>query len=209
MSERIARLRIELQELKPKIWRRIDVPLSMNLETLHKAIQVTMGWTFSHLWEFEIDGRRYGDPFFEEFVDDPPLYSAKRLQLRTAIARGADRFVYLYDFGDDWRHDVIVDEVCDGDPDTDYPVFVDGARRCPPEDVGGPGGFMDFLEAVFDSQHDEHRAMLEWYGGPFDPIGFDEVRARLGVEDMARRRRGAIASRRSRSGRVRRSTHNI
>ena len=108
MSERIARLRIELQELEPMIWRRIDMPLSTTLEALHEAIQMTMGWTFSHLWEFDIDGRCYGDPSFREFDDEPPVYKAKGLQLGTVIARGVERFVYTYDYGDNWRHDVIV-----------------------------------------------------------------------------------------------------
>ena len=181
MSERVARLRIELQELEPKIWRRIDMPLSTTLEALHDAIQMTMGWTFSHLWEFAIDGRCYGDPSFREFGDEPPIYKAKGLRLGVVISRGVDRFVYTYDYGDNWRHDVIVEEVRDGDPDREYPAFVDGARRCPPEDVGGPDGFMDFLEAVLDPAHEQHRDMVRWYSGPFDPIGFDEERARFGM----------------------------
>ena len=77
------------------------------------------------------------------------------------------------------------------------PVFVGGARRCPPEGVGGPDGFLSFLEAIFDPAREEHRAMLDWYGGPFDPSGFDEAWARLGMENMARRRRGPLASHRS------------
>ena len=170
VSERIARLRIELQELEPKIWRRIDMPLSTTLEALHEAIQMTIGWTFSHLWEFDIDGRCYGDPSFQEIDDEPPIYKAKGLRLGVVISRGVDRFVYTYDYGDNWRHDVIVEEVRDGDPDMEYPAFVDGARRCPPEDVGGPHGFMDFLEAVLDQAHEQHRDMVRWYGGPFDPI---------------------------------------
>ena len=204
VSERIARLRIELQELEPKIWRRIDIPLSMTLEALHEAIQMTMGWTFSHLWEFEIDGRSYGDPSFREFDDEPAIFKAKGLRLGTAIARGADRFVYVYDYGDNWRHEVIVEEVRDGDPNIEYPTFVDGPRRCPPEDVGGPDGFMDFLEAILDQAHEEHRAMLDWYGGPFDPSGLDEARARFGMENMARRRRGPLASHGSGSRRPKR-----
>ena len=170
MSERVARLRIEPQELEPKIWRRIDMPLSTTLEALHEAIQMTMGWTFSHLWEFDIDGRCYGDPSFREFDDEPPVYRAKNLRLGAVIARGVDRFVYTYDYGDNWRHDVIVEEVRDGGPDMEYPAFVDGARRCPPEDVGGPDGFMDFLEAVLDPAREQHRDMVRWYGGPFVSI---------------------------------------
>ena len=111
VSERVARLRIELQELEPKIWRRIDMPLSTTLEALREAIQMTMGWTFSHLWEFDIDGRCYGDPSFREFDDEPPIYKAKGLRLGTVISRGVERFVYTYDYGDNWRHDVIVEEV--------------------------------------------------------------------------------------------------
>ena len=197
MSERIARLGIELQELEPKIWRRIDMPLLTTLEALYEAIQMTMGWTFSHLWEFEIDGRSYGDPSFREFDDEPVIFKAKGLGLGTAIARGADQFVYVYDYGDNWCHDVNVEEVRGGDPDLEYLAFVDGARRCPPEDVGGPDGFMDLLEAVLDPAHEERRAMLDWYGGPFDPFGLDEARARFGMENMARSRRGPLASHRS------------
>ena len=91
VSERIARLRIELQGLEPKIWRRIDIPLVMTLEAVHEAVQMTMGWTFSHLWEFDIDGRCYGDPSFREFDDEPPVYKAKGLRLGAVIARGVKR----------------------------------------------------------------------------------------------------------------------
>ncbi len=206
MSEPIARLRIELQELEAKIWRRIDMPLSTTLQALHEAIQWSMGWTFSHLWEFEIGDRRYSDPRFREFDGEPAFYSAKGIRLRTVIARDVDRFVYIYDFGDYWCHDVIVEEVRDGDPDMEYPAFVEGAGRCPPEDVGGPGGFMDFLEAVLDPTHEEHQALLQWYGGPFDPSVLNETLIRLGLDDMARRRRGPLASHRSGSRRPKRWT---
>ena len=94
IGERIARLRIELQELEPKIWRRIDMPLSTTMEALHEAIQMTMGRTFSHLWEFEIDGLSHGDPSFREFDDEPVIYKAKGLRLSAVIARGAFR-LYL------------------------------------------------------------------------------------------------------------------
>ena len=197
MSETIARLRIELQELEPKIWRRIGMPMSTKLEALHDAIQMTMGWTFPHLWKFDIDGRCYGDPSFREFGDESPLYKAKGLRLGAVIAGGVERFVYTYDYDDNWRHDVIVEGIRDGAPDTEYPAFVDGARRCPPEDVGGVDGFKEFLEAALDPGHEQHRDMVRWYGGPFDPVGLDEDRARLGMKNMARRRRGPLASHRN------------
>ena len=99
--------------------------------------RLAIGWTFSHLWGFEIDGRSYGDPSFREFDDEPVIYKAKGLRLGTVIARGVDRFVCVCDYGDNWRHEVIVEEVRDGDPDGEYPAsnlrsgypYVDSARR--------------------------------------------------------------------------------
>ena len=120
------------------------------------------------------------------------------------MGRGTERFVYVCDYGDNWRHDAIVEEVRDGNPGMECPALVDGARRCPPEDVGGPDGFMDFLEAILDPAHEEHRVTLDWYGGPFDPIGFDEARARLSLENMARHRRSPLPSHRSGSRRPKR-----
>ena len=202
VSERIARLRIELQELEPKIWRRIDMPLSTTLEALHDAIQMTMGWTFSHLWEFDIDGRCYGDPSFREFDDEPPIYKAKGLRLGVVISRGVERFVYTYDYGDNWRHDVIVNG--------------GSQRRTRTGNIRsswtGPGavrrrtsaartGSWTFWEAVLDPAHEQLRDMVRWYGGPFDPMGFDEARARFCMENMVRRRRGPLASHRSGSRR--------
>ena len=80
-----------------------------------KAIRDAVNGGRTHLWEFEIDGRCYGDPSFREFGDEPPVYRAKSLRLGAVIARGVDRFVYTYEYGDNWRHDVIVEEVRDGD----------------------------------------------------------------------------------------------
>jgi Plasmid pRiA4b ORF-3-like protein. len=88
-----------------------------------------------------------------------------------------DKFRYVYDFGDDWRHDIVVEKVLDPDEGIKYPVCIGGKRNCPPEDVGGPWGYEDFLEAIQDPQHPEHESMLEWVGGSFDPEEFsiDEV----------------------------------
>ena len=93
------------------------MPLSTTLEALHEAIQMTMGWTFAHLWEFDIDGRCYGDSSFREFDDEPPVYEAKGVRLGTAIGRGVKGFFYTYYYGDNWRHDMIVEEIRNGEPD--------------------------------------------------------------------------------------------
>ena len=83
--------------------------------------------------------------------------------------------------------------VGDGEADVDYPAFVDGERRCPPEDVGGVPGFMDFLEAALDPLHVEHNEVVTWYGKPFDRVDLDERWVRLRLATLAARRRGALA----------------
>lgn len=197
MIEPIARIRIELRDIEPKIWRRVDMPLSSTLMALHDVIQVTMGWQDCHLFEFRIGDKIYGEPHPDDVMYERKIYRAKGLRLQDLIGRGVDHFLYVYDFGDNWQHDVIVEGVRDGEADVDYPVLVDGARRGPPEDVGSAPGFMDFIEAILDPAHEEHRRMLQWYGGPFDPADIDEKRVRRILRWFADRRRGPLNSHRS------------
>ena len=155
MTEPVARLRIELREIQPRLWRRVDVPLSSTLLALHDTIQVAVGWTDSHMFEFVIDERVYGEPLPDDDFWDRHVYKAAGIRLKALIERGVERFLflYVYDFGDDWRHDVFIESVGDGEANVDYPAFVDGRRRCPPEDVGGVPGFMEFLAAALDPLH--------------------------------------------------------
>ena len=196
MNEPVARTRIVLRSVEPHVWRRVDVPLSCTLLALHDVIQIAMGWTDSHLFEFRVGERAYGaldlDPELE-----PRQYKAIRLRLRTLIARGVRRFEYIYDFGDDWQHDVIVEALREGDAEVDYPAFVDGERRCPPEDVGNAEGFMEFLEAALVPGHEHHERMVAWYGRRFDFSDIDERRIRTRLATLARRRRGALTRHRS------------
>ena len=152
MIEPIARIRIELRSVEPHVWWRAAVPLSCTLLALHDIIQIAMGWTDSHLFEFQVGDRLYGaldlDPELE-----PGQYEASRIRLRTLIERGVRRFDYIYDFGDYWQHDVVIEGVRDGEADIDYPVFIDGERRCPSEYVGSAEGFMEFPEAALIPGH--------------------------------------------------------
>ena len=88
--------------------------------------------------------------------------------------RGEDsRFTYDYDFGDGWEHVLEVEKVLLPQKGVRYPVCLDGARACPPEDVGGMGGYEEFLKAIRDPNHPEHEEYLDWIGGNFDPEQFD------------------------------------
>jgi len=167
---RIFQLKVQLREIRPPVWRRVLVPGDMDLAELHEVVQAAMGWTNSHLHEFETGGARYGVPDPDWELDEVADESGVKL---SRIAREGSRLQYAYDFGDGWQHDVIVEKVLRPDPRLRYPCCVAGRRACPPEDVGGPWGYQDFLVAVGDPGHDEHERWLEWAGGRFDPAEFD------------------------------------
>ena len=102
----------------------------------------------------------------------PPPKSERRARLGT-VARQGTAIRYVYDFGDDWVHRVVVEKVVQADPNRTYPRCVGGKRACPPEDCGGVWGYEEFLAAISNSDHPEHESMLEWVGGEFDPEAFD------------------------------------
>ena len=83
------------------------------------------------------------------------------------------RFEYEYDFGDSWQHEVLFEGCLQAEPGKRYPVCLEGARACPPEDVGGVWGYEEFLEAMADPSHERHDELREWVGGDFDPEAFD------------------------------------
>jgi hypothetical protein len=85
--------------------------------------------------------------------------------------------VYEYDFGDGWEHAVVVEGMSEADFSLRYPRVVGGKRACPPEDVGGPPGYQEFLDAIRDPKHCEHNSLREWIGGDFDPEAFDVIAA--------------------------------
>lgn len=204
MTQQIARLRIDLEHLEPPIWRRVEVSLTTNLRSLHEVIQAVMPWEDYHLHEFTIGDRVYGEPGPEDAAWGRKIYQAKSMRLGTLIGRGVTEFLYTYDFGDNWRHRITVESISVADPEVDYPVFIDGERRAPPEDVGGTSGFMDFLEAISKRSHPQHKDMVRWYGGPFHPTDFGAADIAASLRAIAARRKVSLeALQRSREMRQR------
>lgn len=169
MSKPSYRLKVTLQGSKPPIWRRLEVAGSTTLARLHEIIQVSMGWTNSHLHQFEVGGESFSDPEFE--LDD--ARSERGTRLNQVASAPKDRFMYEYDFGDGWQHVILVEQIGPPAPGVGYPRCVTGKRACPPEDVGGIWGYAEFLDALRDPEHPEHETMVEWSGGDFDPEAFD------------------------------------
>lgn len=165
-------LKVELQGVKPLVWRRLLVPQTITLAKLHGILQWTMGWTNSHLHEWQVANRRYGMPDMD-WPEEEPLIDDRRVRLNALIEAGVRRFIYLYDFGDGWEHTVKLEDLVAPDPERPPIVCLAGANACPPEDVGGPHGYASFLQILADPTHEEHADMAEWIGGTFDPSAFD------------------------------------
>ncbi len=175
----VYQLKFTLQRIRPPIWRRVLVPATMTLKRLHMTIQLAMGWYNSHLHEFEIGPARFGDPAWDEMGDLVNEAGVRLGDLKLAVG---DKFIYTYDFGDDWRHTINVEAILSYDPDVPhYPICIKAKRACPLEDVGGFWGYEDFLKTIADPSHPEHADLLAWAGGAFDPeaVDLDEINRQL------------------------------
>lgn len=134
--------KITLLDIKPTIWRRIQVQ-DCTLDKLHEHIQTAMGWTNSHLHQFEIKGKRYGDlELLDDDFGDAECVDSTKTMVSKIVSKSAKRFAfkYEYDFGDGWDHEVVFEGCPLLDKDTKYPLCLEGERACPPKDVGGVWG---------------------------------------------------------------------
>jgi hypothetical protein len=179
---KIFELEIVLAGVQPAVRRRVQVPGEVDLSVLHEVVQSVMGWTNSHLHEFEIAGRRYGIPdpdWPSQHVTD----EAKAKLFR--LVKAGDRFGYVYDFGDNWTHEIAVEKVFAAEAGVRYPRCVSGQGACPPEDVGGVWGYEEFQAVMADPAHPDHAERLEWAGGEFDPHRFEPAEADRALEWLA------------------------
>ena len=166
-AETIARLKVTLDDVEPPVTRRLAVPLGIRLDRLHLTLQAALGWTDSHLWEIRTRDVAWGIP--DPGWSDGPLNARKATLWDVIEDTGAKTLHYLYDFGDGWEHTIKLLAIDDGEAGTAYPVLLDAKGRCPPEDIGGPWGYGDFLEAKEDPCHERHEELTEWYPADFDP----------------------------------------
>jgi hypothetical protein len=167
-SNLVYQLKITLANVQPPVWRRVQVK-DCSLARLHDIIQISMGWTNSHMHVFDVGGEQYG----EDPMGELDWRSARTVKFSQIAAAGHKRFVYTYDMGDNWEHLIQVEKTLSAEKGVRYPHCVAGERACPPEDCGGPWGYEEFLEAIRDPKHEQHEDLLEWIGGEFDPEVFD------------------------------------
>jgi len=163
------RLHVELDDVRPAVWRQLIVPGTIRLSKLADILLVAMGWNNSHLHQFRI-----GDVLFGMHVEDWPEEEIDEKSVTVVQALGDERrFWFDYDFGDGWGHEIELQEADWLSHSLKFAVCISGENACPPDDVGGPGGYDEFLEAIADSKHPEYEEFLTWIGGSFNRSHFD------------------------------------
>lgn len=199
-------LRIVLVDVEPAIWRELMVPSAIRLDRLHAVIQVAMGWENEHLHEFVVgtmrDGRRFGPRrgSGDSLFGAPDTEDEGRFTLAQIAPSKGNKFRYVYDFGDDWQHQISVKSVVPADPSLKLPCCIGAARTCPPEDCGGPWRYPEMLLALADPLHEDHEETLDWIGDEFDPEAVDLDRINAELSDLAARWARATPARRKKSG---------
>ncbi|MGZ0087283.1 plasmid pRiA4b ORF-3 family protein [Caldibacillus thermoamylovorans] len=180
-SKTAYQLKISLNGIRPPIWRRVLVPGHATFHELHLIIQEAMGWEQAHLYEFDFGSVLVGLPDgWDSFQLEKELMDARRIKLQQWLTEEKQKFLYIYDFGDYWRHIITVEKIETVPKPLERAACLKGKRACPPEDCGGVYGYLELLEAAAqkDSLADpELRELVDWMydmkGNDFDPDAFD------------------------------------
>jgi hypothetical protein len=184
LNNQVYQFRIELLNVAPLIWRRIQVPAYYNFWDLHVSIQDSMGWSDSHLHHFEIReaGKRkpckIGIPDFEMISGDDvfPGWEIAVPAYFSSVGMQAD---YVYDYGDLWIHSVLLEGILLREAGIKYPACLDGAEDCPPEDCGGPFAYSEFLKMKADPEQKEVRMVSMFTGRAWRPKPFNKDKVKF------------------------------
>jgi Plasmid pRiA4b ORF-3-like protein len=183
----IVQIKIKLLGVtKPPVWRRVQLRADTRLDQLHEILQAALGWENYHMHAFSFGEEQFGVP-------DPELgfSNQRRVTLGELTDLGA-RFRYTYDFGDNWGHEILVEDVLDPNPDTHYPILVAAKGACPPEDCGGPWGYSDLKQVLADPSDEQHQEMLDWLeldsNSAFDPnaVTIDQLEYEVALNHASR-----------------------
>ena len=176
-------VKASLKDVAPEIWRRLQVPADISLQKLHQVLQVAFGWNNYHLYLFDVAGTHYSDPDSEL---DLEIEDTARVTFRSVAPWVGSSFSYIYDFGDDWQHQIVLEQVLEVD-DPQGPAFfcLGGERACPPEDCGGVPGYEEILKALRAGKGKGYQETRRWVGKDFDPDLFDREAINAGLRLLA------------------------
>ncbi|MFD9661107.1 plasmid pRiA4b ORF-3 family protein [Rhodococcus sp. NPDC059968] len=187
-------VRISLEGTHIPIWRRIRLDATLPLAALHDIIQCAFGWDDSHLHEFSAGPAYSGGRVFipaETIAHRDltgPAVAEEEVLVGSLLSSAGDQLTYLYDFGDDWIHHIVVESVGDPDPDSPAALCLDGRNMAPYEDSGGPWGWANKIEASADPRHQEHSEIREWLDlrpdQQLDQTSFDRDRVNDAFESL-------------------------
>jgi Plasmid pRiA4b ORF-3-like protein len=183
-KDNIYRIKIGILETNPIVWRRFLIPSKITLHHLHLVLQEVMGWKNYHLYRFEIGKNQYGEPNPDNDIYGLPFINTRQTKLNAVIENKGSLFLYEYDFGDGWEHQLVVEDILEFEPDTQYPVCIGGENACPPEDCGGPHGYAQMLEIIRNPAQEEYRSTKTWLGRRFNPSKFGLTSTNLRLRSM-------------------------
>jgi len=165
--------KIDLINTEPLVSRTIKVSSETTLYLMHHIIQTVMGWENSHLYEFSINNLRFADSILldEDFGD---ITDVKTVLLEDVFPK-TDTAIYLYDFGDGWKHQLELIEISNAPQNELLPSFVLGQNACPPEDSGGAYRYKEIIEILADPTNEEYESIVEWVGPKFNPTTFNRI----------------------------------
>lgn len=194
-DSKIYQLKVTLDGIEPKIWRRFLVEDSVTFHELHRIIQRFMGWGNYHAYDFIVGDVCIGgegdspfcvDSMWRGFTTPVPSESATRTEFRDFIKKEKQKFRYVYDLGDNWVHPIVVEKILDKE-NKSYPILLGGERACPPEDCGGIYGYYELLEIRKDPSHPLYKErIVDWLGEDYDPEYFDieEMNSFIRTDDV-------------------------
>lgn len=188
-SRTALRFKITMLEIRPPIWRRIEMPAGCTFWDLHCAIQDAMGWDDTHLHEFRRgparplrayppDREKIGIPFDDGFEEELGETRAGWLtRVSRHFRKPGDSLLYIYDFGDYWHHRVVLEAKERRPAGISAPACLGGRRACPPEDCGGVSGYESIVSFIAGDLDESERIydpeVYEYYRDHFDPARFD------------------------------------
>ena len=180
----VYQFKVVLKDTEPPVWRRFQVTNESTLHRLHLILQEVMGWFNCHLYQFKINGLFYTERPHEHYL---PAKNSRTVKLSQVLPGRRKKFLYEYDFGDSWEHEVVLEKVLPPAEGVRYPVCLAGERACPPEDCGGTPGYERIVEIMWSPDHAEYRQTVDWLGEVFNSEAFALEKVNLALEFFRKR----------------------